>query len=160
MTTIDTTIFLGFDIRREDKYQGIYYGHLLDSTVAIGALFKILEEENGLIKRFKANFISDILGGRINLALNDFAKKVKLDSGNNNVHQLFFSLDILEDRDDEFAPIEIEFEKPFNPLTDVLEVRPYEKFRERYTNYVNGMFASGPKEINDLRSCDVLIGNG
>lgn len=168
MAIVAKKIFLSFDIRKKDVYQGIYYGHLLDSTVSIGALFKVLKKENELIKRFEADFFSEIIGGRINLGLNDFAKSVKhaktITDPNGieirSIHQLFFSLDILEDTDDDFDPVEIEFDKAFNPETDILQVLPYRDFKERYVNYVDGMLATGTEEINDLRSCDVLIGNG
>ena len=168
MATINDNIYLNFDFRRKDKYQGIYYGHLLDSTIAIGAVFEILEEDKGLIKKIKADFISDIIGGRINLGLNDFARNVELKDtlydkqGNESmsIHQLYFSLDILEDTDDDFDPVEIEFDKPFNLNSDILQVLPYRKFKDRYVNYVAGMFATGTNDINDLRSCDVVLGNG
>ena len=147
-----TTIFLNYDFNQERKdiYQGVYYSHFHGTTLAIGAKL-IPEYDCGLITRMKADFISMVMGGTINFAIDSVNSIATLDE--NKYQNIEIRLNMFTDRDMDFDKTVIEFEKPYDPKKHVLRITIGNK---QIVNLKKEMINICTTEIDDYRSCDIL----
>ncbi|TRX58756.1 hypothetical protein FNH22_12835 [Fulvivirga sp. M361] len=148
-------IVLTFSLNQQhnDKYQGIYYAHLLGSTFAIGAKFKH-DLTSGFVNELTADFTSKTMGGIINFALDSIDEKIKFDSGEGNLHYLGVKLNIFRNQDQHTNPKTLTFDQPFDINNHTLRIK-IDYTKDCITNYEEGMVNFYTEDVNNDRSCDI-----
>lgn len=152
-------IHLNYRFDRQE-HQGIFYGHILGSTVVIGAKLEIIEKEEktGYIKKIKGDFRSKVMGGTINFAVDKVSRNIKFKES--KTHLIDIYLNMFDNKDAKLTSTTLIFQTPFNPKKHQLDVilRP-DNISNWKKSLKNGMFNEDcPKPANWHQSCKVGFG--
>ncbi|MEP1096415.1 MAG: hypothetical protein ABJG78_14960 [Cyclobacteriaceae bacterium] len=149
-------IYLNYRFDNMKDFQGIYYGRLLGSTLAIGAKFEpTYDPKTGHIIKLEAEFLSRTMGGTVNFGLRGVAQEIVYDPKRAvNTHFLNFELNMLFNQDADFDPIELTFQEPFDKDNHYLNVLLTE---DNIGNWVDGRVNSCTEDSDNDRSCNTTF---
>ena len=145
--------------RFKNKYQIIYFDHLIGSTYCLSAKFSVVDDENGKIKRMKASFRSETIGGLLHLSLADVANTIEHQPGHGR-YNLEITLKLTQEGDPQEKEVFLDFgEEAFDINEHYMRIDVPVK-EDKIIGIKPGMLIECEKKADNERSCIVKFGGG